>query len=128
AGEVQSGLLTVKVYERLHELLGLSAAQRISLEIFSPPQAPSSFDKITAVIEELARSGRNGRAPELPTLGWPGQRPGRPRMGRRTTATGRAPGAPFRHFRIDREQKNAPAAVLSPWRAGPAVPQLPHNH
>src|SRR5215831_17464728 len=60
AGDVPSGLLTVRIWERLHELLGLDAAQRVDLQIVSQPaEAPSSFEKVHAMILEVAR--RKGR-------------------------------------------------------------------
>jgi hypothetical protein len=55
-GDVQSGLLTVRIWERLHELLGLDAAQRVDLQIVSqPPEAPSSFEKIHEMIMRIGR-------------------------------------------------------------------------
>jgi hypothetical protein len=41
AGCIQSGLLTVRIYERLHGLVGLDAVQRIDLAITAPPEAPT---------------------------------------------------------------------------------------
>jgi len=53
AGDVQSGLLTVRIWERLHELLGLDAVQRIDLQIIQPPEAPPRHEKIRAAIMRL---------------------------------------------------------------------------
>ena len=61
AGDVQSGLLTVRIWERLHELLGLNAAQRVDLQIVSQPaEAPNSFEKLHEMIMRIGRGGRNG--------------------------------------------------------------------
>jgi len=54
-GDVQSGLLTVRIWERLNELLGLDAVQRIDLQIVQPPEAPQGFEKIRAAILRVAR-------------------------------------------------------------------------
>src|SRR5262245_10558064 len=67
-GDAQAGLLCVKIWERLHELLGLSADRRLDVTILSaPPPASVGFERVRAVIEEVAR-GRlmNGSAPSLP--------------------------------------------------------------
>ena len=61
AGDVQSGLLTVRIWERLHELLGLDAVQRIDLQIINPPQEVPRHEKIRAVIERL--TGRELQQP-----------------------------------------------------------------
>ena len=60
-GDVPSGVLVVKVYERLHTLVGLDAAQRVDLTI-QPKEAPRSFDKIREAIYRVARGPdwRNG--------------------------------------------------------------------
>jgi hypothetical protein len=60
AGDVHSGAVTVKIWERKHELLGLNAVQRIDLQITQPPTAPQSFDKIREVVRRLAAGG-NGQ-------------------------------------------------------------------
>src|SRR5262249_38151571 len=63
AGDVQSGVLTVKLWERKHELLGLNSAARVDLQILTQPQeAPSSFEKIRAAIMAVARSGNGDGA------------------------------------------------------------------
>src|SRR5215471_1006439 len=65
AGDVQSGLLTVRIWERLHELLGLDAVQRIDL-IINPPQEVPRHEKIRQVIERLTgRQLNGGNAPPL---------------------------------------------------------------
>ena len=53
AGDVQAGTLTVKIWERKHELLGLDAVQRIDLQIINPPQQIPRHEKIRQVIERL---------------------------------------------------------------------------
>jgi hypothetical protein len=50
AGCIQSGLLTVRIYERLHGLVGLDAVQRIDLAITAPPEAPTRHDRIYEAI------------------------------------------------------------------------------
>ena len=65
AGDVQSGLLTVRIWERLHELLGLDAVQRIDLQIVQTPQAETRHDKIRRVFWELRHPGQ-----PMPD-GWP---------------------------------------------------------
>src|SRR5499427_10117689 len=60
AGDVQSGLLTVRIWERLHELLGLDAVQRIDLQIINPPQEVPRHEKIRAVIERLTGRAIDG--------------------------------------------------------------------
>ena len=52
-GDVQSGLLTVRIWERLHELLGLDAVQRIDLQIINPPQEVPRHEKIREAIMRL---------------------------------------------------------------------------
>ena len=49
-GCIQSGLLTVRIYERLHSLIGADATRQIDLQIIRPPDAVSSHDKIKAAI------------------------------------------------------------------------------
>ena len=56
-GDVHSGLLTVKAWERKAELLGLDAVQRIDLQIINPPQEVprhERHEKIRQVIMNLA--------------------------------------------------------------------------
>jgi len=55
-GDVQSGLLVVRVFERLHSLLGLDAVQRIDLQIINPPQQVPRHEKIREVIMNLRTS------------------------------------------------------------------------
>ena len=52
-GDVHSGLLTVKAWERKAELLGLDAVQRIDLQIINPPKAPPRHELIWEAIERL---------------------------------------------------------------------------
>ena len=52
-GDVHSGLLTVKAWERKAELLGLDAVQRIDLQIINPPQQVPRHEKIRQVIMNL---------------------------------------------------------------------------
>ena len=52
-GDVHSGLLTVKAWERKAELLGLDAVQRIDLQIINPPKAPPRHELIREAIERL---------------------------------------------------------------------------
>jgi len=54
AGDVQAGTLTVKIWERKHELLGMNAAAKIEL-IQAPAQAETRYEKITRVITAIAR-------------------------------------------------------------------------
>jgi hypothetical protein len=49
AGDVPSGLLVVRIWERLHELCGMNAAAKIEL-IQAPREAPTSYERITDVI------------------------------------------------------------------------------
>src|SRR5262249_55172199 len=58
AGCIQSGLLTVRIYERKHELLGMNSAAKIEI-VQAPPEAPTSYERITEVIMQLTRP--NGR-------------------------------------------------------------------
>jgi hypothetical protein len=61
AGDVPSGLLVVRIWERLHELCGMNAAAKIEL-IQAPREAPTSYERITDVIMQLTRpNGRNGK-------------------------------------------------------------------
>jgi hypothetical protein len=55
AGDVPSGLLTVKIWERLHELLGLDAAQRVDLQIVSQPAEVPSFEKLHEMVLRIGR-------------------------------------------------------------------------
>ena len=52
-GDVHSGLLTVKAWERKAELLGLDAVQRIDLQIINPPQEVPRHEKIREAIMRL---------------------------------------------------------------------------
>ena len=60
-GDVHSGLLTVKAWERKAELLGLDAVQRIDLQIINPSQEVPRHEKIRQVIERL--TGRELQQP-----------------------------------------------------------------
>jgi hypothetical protein len=53
AGDVHSGLLTVKAWERKAELLGLDAVQRIDLQITQTEQQPTRHEKIKAALMSL---------------------------------------------------------------------------
>ena len=53
-GCIQSGLLAVRIYERLHSLVGADAVQRIDLQVVRPPDAVSSHEKIRRTIMEFA--------------------------------------------------------------------------
>ena len=44
-GDVQSGLLTVRIWERKHELLGMNAATKIEI-VQEPPDAPRRTTKL----------------------------------------------------------------------------------
>jgi hypothetical protein len=59
AGDVHSGLLTVKAWERKAELLGLDAVQRIDLQITQTEQQPTRHEKIKAALMSL-KYGGNG--------------------------------------------------------------------
>ena len=52
-GDVHSGMLTVKAWERKAELLGLDAVQRIDLQIINPPQEVPRHEKIREAIMRL---------------------------------------------------------------------------
>src|SRR5262245_60068794 len=52
AGDVQSGLLTVRIWERKHELLGMNSAAKIEI-VQAPAEAPTRHEKITAAIMRL---------------------------------------------------------------------------
>jgi len=54
AGCIQSGLLTVRIWERKHELLGMNAAAKFEV-ITAPPEAPSRHEKIREVIMRLTQ-------------------------------------------------------------------------
>jgi len=47
AGDVQSGLLTVRIWERKHELLGMNSAAKIEI-VQAPAEQPSSYERIRA--------------------------------------------------------------------------------
>jgi hypothetical protein len=61
AGDVQSGLLTVRIWERLHELLGLDAVRRIDLQIINPPQEVPRHEKIRQAIMRLTEQAPPAR-------------------------------------------------------------------
>jgi len=52
AGCIQSGLLTVRIWERKHELLGMNAAAKFEV-VTAPPEAPPRHEKIRAAIMRL---------------------------------------------------------------------------
>jgi len=52
AGDVQSGLLTVRIWERKHELLGMNAAAKFEV-VTAPREAPTSYQRITEVLLAL---------------------------------------------------------------------------
>jgi hypothetical protein len=55
-GDVHSGMLVVKAWERKAGLLGLDAVQRIDLQIMNEPkEAKQGFDQVYDVIMRLAR-------------------------------------------------------------------------
>src|SRR5215472_13567733 len=60
AGDVPSGLLTVRIWERLHELLGLDAAQRVDLQIVNQAAEVPSFNRIHEIIMRISKQGRDG--------------------------------------------------------------------
>jgi hypothetical protein len=51
-GCIQSGLLTVRIWERKHELLGMNAAAKFEV-VTAPPEAPPRHEKIRMAIERL---------------------------------------------------------------------------
>ena len=53
AGDVPAGTVTVKLWERKHQLLGLDAVQRIDLQIINPPKVPPRHELIREAIERL---------------------------------------------------------------------------
>jgi hypothetical protein len=57
AGCIQSGLLTVRIWERKHELLGMNAAAKIEIAQ-APPEAETRHDKIRRVFWELRHPGQ----------------------------------------------------------------------
>jgi len=59
-GDVHSGLLTVKAWERKAELLGLDAVQRIDLQIINPPQQVPRHEKIREAIMRLCSGPNDG--------------------------------------------------------------------
>ena len=68
AGDVPAGTVTVKLWERKHQLLGLDAVQRIDLQIITPPAAPPRHEKIREAILRLTRPEQfqsNGNDPPL---------------------------------------------------------------
>ena len=52
AGCIQSGLLTVRIWERKHELLGMNAAAKFEV-VTAPPEAPSRHERIREAIMRL---------------------------------------------------------------------------
>src|SRR5262249_37272999 len=62
-GDVQSGLLTVRIWERLHELLGMNSAAKIEI-VQAPSEAPTRYEKITEAIMRL--TGGPDRQPFQP--------------------------------------------------------------
>jgi hypothetical protein len=54
AGDVQSGLLTVRIFERLHELLGMNSAAKIEI-VQAPVREPTRHEKIRDAIMRVAR-------------------------------------------------------------------------
>src|SRR5499433_1886828 len=64
-GDVHSGLLTVKAWERKSALLGLDAVQRIDLQIINPPQEVPRHEKIRQVIERLTGRAIDGNTRPL---------------------------------------------------------------
>jgi hypothetical protein len=61
AGDVQSGLLTVRIWERKHELLGMNSAAKIEI-VQAPPDAPTSYERIKAAIMSLKYGGKGDGA------------------------------------------------------------------
>jgi hypothetical protein len=61
AGDVQSGLLTVRIWERKHELLGMNSAAKIEI-VQAPLEAPTSYERIKAAIMSLKYSGNGDGA------------------------------------------------------------------
>ena len=59
AGDVQSGLLTVRIWERKHELLGMNAAAKFEV-VTAPREAPNSYARITAALLSLKHGNGNG--------------------------------------------------------------------
>ena len=53
--DVPSGVLVVKVFERLHELCGLNSAARVDLQIITQPKEMRSFNKIREAVYRVAR-------------------------------------------------------------------------
>jgi hypothetical protein len=52
AGCIQSGLLTVRIWERKHELLGMNAAAKFEV-VTAPPEAPPRHERIRQAIMRL---------------------------------------------------------------------------
>src|SRR5215469_9277881 len=59
AGDVQSGLLTVRIWERKHELLGMNAAAKFEV-VTAPREAPNSYARITAALLSLKHGDGDG--------------------------------------------------------------------
>lgn len=53
AGDVNSGVLCVRAWERKAALLGLDAVQRIDLQVINPPQQATRYERITEAVERL---------------------------------------------------------------------------
>src|SRR5262245_27267855 len=60
AGDVQSGLLTVRIWERKQELLGMNSAAKIEI-VQEPPEAETGYEEITRAIMRL-KYGDDGDA------------------------------------------------------------------
>lgn len=63
AGCIQSGLLTVRIWERKHELLGMNSAAKIEI-VQAPSEAPTRYEKLTEAIMRL--TGGPDRQPFQP--------------------------------------------------------------
>lgn len=53
AGDVNSGVLCVRAWERKAAMLGLDAAQRIDLQVIRAPEHKSSHEKIKEAINQM---------------------------------------------------------------------------
>src|SRR5262245_19520469 len=69
AGDVNSGVLCVRAWERKAALLGLDAVQRIDLQIVRPANEPTRHERIREAILRLTRGPEfgdgNGAAPSV---------------------------------------------------------------
>jgi hypothetical protein len=61
AGCIQSGLLTVRIWERKHELLGMNSAAKIEI-VQAPLEEPTSYERIKAAIMSLKYDGNGDGA------------------------------------------------------------------